>query len=400
MANLSDKIAPIGVLTPSSSIKDLSDVSSSMTPTDGQVLTYDTTNGWQAETAGALFGTVQTLTTDTTLTSGDNRNLLSCSGGITLTLPALSAGLTFGVLNTDASSYLILEGNTTSDPIDGNLGTAMLEPRAEAILVCDGTKWTLIGGAGKVTILTVQLSASGNYTPSSGAVAFLACCNGATGGNATSSYKGATGGGGYSEKFYTAPFSASYSYNVGAFGDVAATGGTTTFDTISIPSSAHSTNEYPTAGAAGSGGDFNATGGTGVRSYPYGSGGGGAATRAGNGGNGVLGYNASNGGAGGGTGGNDAVYGSNTGGAAATGDSASAYSLSTFAASVTYSAAPDVTSRVATRGASGYTVYTTYSGESLVIGSPTCGAGTRGGTTADGATIGASGHITILEFYA
>jgi len=32
------------------SIKNLSDVYSSMAPTDGQVLTYDTTNGWQAET--------------------------------------------------------------------------------------------------------------------------------------------------------------------------------------------------------------------------------------------------------------------------------------------------------------------------------------------------------------
>ena len=32
------------------SISDLSDVNSSMTPTDGQVLTYDTANGWQAET--------------------------------------------------------------------------------------------------------------------------------------------------------------------------------------------------------------------------------------------------------------------------------------------------------------------------------------------------------------
>lgn len=33
----------------SESIKDLSDVNSSMTPTDGQALLYDTTNGWQAE---------------------------------------------------------------------------------------------------------------------------------------------------------------------------------------------------------------------------------------------------------------------------------------------------------------------------------------------------------------
>jgi hypothetical protein len=36
-----------------SSIKDLSDVFSSMTPLDGQVLTYDSVNGWQAETSGA-----------------------------------------------------------------------------------------------------------------------------------------------------------------------------------------------------------------------------------------------------------------------------------------------------------------------------------------------------------
>jgi len=35
------------------SISDLSDVYSSMSPTDGQVLTYDTTNGWQAETLTA-----------------------------------------------------------------------------------------------------------------------------------------------------------------------------------------------------------------------------------------------------------------------------------------------------------------------------------------------------------
>jgi hypothetical protein len=35
------------------SIKNLSDVYSSMSPSDGQVLTYDTTNGWQAETPAA-----------------------------------------------------------------------------------------------------------------------------------------------------------------------------------------------------------------------------------------------------------------------------------------------------------------------------------------------------------
>ena len=43
------------------SIKNLSDVYSSMTPSDGQVLTYDTINGWQAETLPAGSGTVTSV---------------------------------------------------------------------------------------------------------------------------------------------------------------------------------------------------------------------------------------------------------------------------------------------------------------------------------------------------
>ena len=84
MANLSDKIAPIGVLTPGDnistltndsgyltgitgqSIKNLSDVYSTMSPTDGQVLTYDTTNGWRAEDAGGGY----TLTTPVSASEG------------------------------------------------------------------------------------------------------------------------------------------------------------------------------------------------------------------------------------------------------------------------------------------------------------------------------------------
>ena len=43
------------------SIKDLSDVFTTMVPTDGQVLTYDTTNGWQAETVAAGAGAVDSV---------------------------------------------------------------------------------------------------------------------------------------------------------------------------------------------------------------------------------------------------------------------------------------------------------------------------------------------------
>lgn len=51
------------ILTDNSSINDLGNVLTSMTPSDGQVLTYDTTNGWQAEDASASGTTtyIQTL---------------------------------------------------------------------------------------------------------------------------------------------------------------------------------------------------------------------------------------------------------------------------------------------------------------------------------------------------
>jgi len=53
--NVSDLTNDAGYLTgiTGQSIKNLSDVYSSMSPTDGQVLTYDTTNGWQAETSAS-----------------------------------------------------------------------------------------------------------------------------------------------------------------------------------------------------------------------------------------------------------------------------------------------------------------------------------------------------------
>ncbi len=67
------------------SIKDLSDVYSSMTPTDGQVLTYDTTNGWQAEAGGITY---TAYTANATLTA-DQGAIADTSGGVfTLTLPA------------------------------------------------------------------------------------------------------------------------------------------------------------------------------------------------------------------------------------------------------------------------------------------------------------------------
>jgi hypothetical protein len=83
------------------SIKNLSDVYSSMTPTDGQVLTYDTTNGWQAETAAAgatgggtdqiFWENGQTVTTNYTITNGKNAmsaGPITINSGVTVTVGA------------------------------------------------------------------------------------------------------------------------------------------------------------------------------------------------------------------------------------------------------------------------------------------------------------------------
>ena len=58
------------------SIAQLSDVFSTMTPSDGEVLTYDTTNGWQNEAAGlplsggTLTGDLSVNSTAAIITSG------------------------------------------------------------------------------------------------------------------------------------------------------------------------------------------------------------------------------------------------------------------------------------------------------------------------------------------
>lgn len=89
------------------SINNLSDVSSSMVPTEGQVLTYNATNGWQAETAGGgatgylYSGTITTPpagTGEDSLVIGDGANGNSGQGKVTIGKDA---------------------GNTTSNANDG-----------------------------------------------------------------------------------------------------------------------------------------------------------------------------------------------------------------------------------------------------------------------------------------
>jgi hypothetical protein len=349
----------------------------------------------------AFLGNAQFLTTDTTLTSADDKDLLVCSPDITVTLPAVSEGLVFGFVNA-SDNLLVIATPNPATTVGRSAGGVLLLARQEAIVVCDGVGWQMIGADDAILLQTVQFAASGTYVPSVQAKMFLACATGATGGTraTANAAKGASGGAGYSEKLYTAPFAASYAVTVGAGGAVASTGGTTTFDTISIPSSIGNTITTGTAGAAGTGGSFNATGGSGGagNSTFGGGGGGGSATRAGNGGNGSAGTSGAYG-AGGGTGGNNAV--GTTPGAAATAVSGSAYSLTAFANAVTFRAGGSlyVVPGTLHYGAFSLNQYSGF-GTTFDIGSVASGGGAYGNSYAGTTGIsGLPGHVTIVEIF-
>jgi len=346
-----------------------------------------------------FLGNAQFLTTDKTLTALDTADLLVCSNSIDVTLPAVSEGLVFGFVN--ASDALIVIATPNPATLVGRrAGGVILAGRQEAIVVCDGVGWQMIGADDTIRLQTVQFPATGTYVPNPAAKLFLACVNGATGGTTNNpNAKGGSGGGGYSEKLYTAPFSPSYAVTVGAAGAVGSTGGTTTFGTISIASSAGAGVTTGTSGAVGTGGDFNATGGTGgngnTNSSGGGGGGGGSATRAGNGGNGGNGPAAFVSGGGGGTGGNNAS--GATPGNAATSVSGSAYSLTAFANVVTFDAGPGAFG--GSRGAASLNTYSGF-GFSFIIGGGTASAGRTGdlqGTSTGHA--GNNGHVTIVEIF-
>jgi len=357
-----------------------------------------------------LFGTVQALTTNTTLTSSDTNDLITTSDAIVITLPAPATNLVFGIVNSSFVNTVSIKTASPTTKINEFTESTFLSPNQSTIVVCDGTNWKLLGD-GNLNIRVRQFSSSGTYEPSPTLAGFLVCATGATGGTRDGNLvvRGGSGGGGYSEKFYTAPFSSSYTVTIGAGGAIAATGGTTTFDTISIPSSVGNTGATATAGAAGTGGDYNATGGSGGASREnQGGGGGGSASRAGNGGNGGEGDSSQSGGGGGGTGGNNATIATNTtpsiGGAAATVEDAGVYALplSIFNASFTFEAGENGQG-IGVRGGFGAgsrQSLTLINGIATSIGSATSGRGSPGNNReAFNGFSGAAGHITILEFF-
>ena len=133
-------------------ITDLSDVYSSMSPSDGQALVYDTTNGWQAETlAGDIAG----------VTAGTNLNGGGTSGTITINLDTTLTGLT----SVTSSSFVgALTGNAST-------ATALQTARNIAGSSFDGT--------GDITIPITQLSdVYSSMSPSDGEVLTYDTTNG------------------------------------------------------------------------------------------------------------------------------------------------------------------------------------------------------------------------------
>ena len=371
----------------------------------------DASNFTNLPVSPPLFGTAETLTGNTTLTSADDKKAFNCTAAVTITLPAPTEGLVFGLV-ASASGNLSLKAASSSTLVGDYTGSALIEAQSSAIVVGTGTKWNIIGGSGKITLKVVQFAESGTYTPN-GPVAILACCTGASASSGHGHYWNhpGTGGGGYSEKFITS-LASSYSVVVGAGGQTnvnsgGAVGGTTTFDTISIPSSpeAGSNSTIGGLGGVGSGGSYNATGGNGssiTDGANQGSAGGGAATRAGDGGD--AGTNSSSGSGGsGGTGGNAGGDGAGSGGAAATSEASGVTGLTLLSNPVFEAGGSAITNgSTGNYGAGCLTVYTdTVSGDTFEIGKSGSGGGAAAYRQAySSGRAGRNGHVTIVEFYA
>ena len=102
------------------SIKDLSDVFSTMTPTDGQVLTFDTTNGWQAEAAGGggTWGSITgTLSSQTDLQSALDAKAASSHSHV----------------NTDIDGVVTIT-NQTTDGIQATAGSITVDANSTRVI--------------------------------------------------------------------------------------------------------------------------------------------------------------------------------------------------------------------------------------------------------------------------
>jgi len=111
LADVTDaaNVAAAGALmSGTAALSDLVDVSSA-SPTDGQVLTYDTTNGWQPEDSQGSEYTISEISTNTT---AQKEFIYVLTASLTLTLPASpSVGDKLAVVNTSGTTTPVIARN-------------------------------------------------------------------------------------------------------------------------------------------------------------------------------------------------------------------------------------------------------------------------------------------------
>lgn len=121
-----------------------------------------------------IIGTVVSVTGTTVLTSSAFGNLHQCSGtsaNYAVTLPAVSgnAGKTIGFQMSTALTKLVTITGSGAETIDGS-NTRIMWAGETAILYCDGTAWTKIGGK-TIPMVAGQYKTGGAQTIASGATA-------------------------------------------------------------------------------------------------------------------------------------------------------------------------------------------------------------------------------------
>ena len=130
-----DNLLPASILPPpTSTLASLTDVFTSMSPTEGQVLTYDATNGWQSEdTAGNLQDTYEASTASPEITTNASKGALSIRRG-----SALDTDLVLAIQAGDGANKFTVNGNgdtTISGAVTATGGIDALTTATTAVVI-------------------------------------------------------------------------------------------------------------------------------------------------------------------------------------------------------------------------------------------------------------------------
>lgn len=159
------------------SIKDLNDVYSSMSPTDGQLLTFDTTNGWQAEDAPISLpsqtgNSGKYLTTDgsnsswATLTESDISDLQTyLTGNQTITLSGDASGSgTTSIAVTVADDSHNHSSSSGDFSVGGDLSVTGITTSTANSVTASGASTTIDMTASNFHVITMNASTTFTFS--------------------------------------------------------------------------------------------------------------------------------------------------------------------------------------------------------------------------------------------